>query len=786
MATLRRPEEPEGNLHVVQLTTVDHEIRNCDGFCQSVAEGVSSSSALPTPAGPLARTHTVGGEETFVKLADPDTDALRQACTLANPSLFAAGCAAPICERDIIGEETAYDGAALRFTEELAHVDRDGGLATYYDAVVTHRSAGDQQDGAALWSQLAAPHGWPHAIVDTPTCDALRNKHRLVDRRSWDELVSLSASVHSIDGRLRLVVCGEPEAVVQRCESMHSAELAELTHEDASPTLAAHIALAASDGAAAAVPMLSGTLSIDGTTGFQKLNAAQQDFLGITAKAMAEPGDEEVLAGTQRIVRSYGQRWLTPPLPGMLQDVGEAPTGADLRTLSEKQVKEYARDFGRTFGKHVIGVVGGDMPETMRSIEDLCELGTEEEEREAIAVMDDEAKRGALICAVRKLLQANGEELGPDELEACCKRVLYNLTVTPAIDLALANDCPPALFQARFVLLAGGSPLQLRVVTATYVGGPVAGDQPQVMHTPFVVRMMTPNLLEAEVDGDESTPVGGVLSYTTAFTCDPKTESLLDKEMNWYTAAVSNGDWNGFSTDCWYDSTLTISSLLEASPSAHQIVTVQKADLANSLATLKETRDLTGAGALVKENLKSLEMNKEGVRAGMKVMQEVADQAKTVRAAGKTPDGDEKSPDTAQAAADPFEVALATAMALQAASEGAGGGGKMVIPEGVPPTTSGGEGDESTAAVVASIDLDPERLAYEQAAMLAGQCSVDADASPPASPQSPSPTHSPQAAASGSPQAVSTSLDLHGLCFLGHIAVGGRPASSVARVVHER
>jgi hypothetical protein len=185
----------------------------------------------------------------------------------------------------------------------LAFTPGDGGLAAYYDAVTQHRGAGEQLDAAALWSQLAAPHGWPHSIVDMPSCDALRNKHRLVDRRSWDELVSLSASVHSIDGRLRLIVCGEPNAVGQRCESMHSAELAELDHGDAPAPPAP------ADGtAAAAEPLLSGTLSIDGSTGFQKLNIAQQDFLGITARAMAEPGDEEVLAGTQRLVRSYGQR----------------------------------------------------------------------------------------------------------------------------------------------------------------------------------------------------------------------------------------------------------------------------------------------------------------------------------------------------------------------------------------------------------------------------------------------------------------------------------------------
>ena len=114
-----RPEEPDGNLHVVQLTTVDHEILDCTGFQVSASVKMGEGDGLPRTG------HSVSGihQAAFVKLADKDTNALHQACALANPSLFATGCSAPICDRDVIGAETEYDGAALRFAEELAHVD---------------------------------------------------------------------------------------------------------------------------------------------------------------------------------------------------------------------------------------------------------------------------------------------------------------------------------------------------------------------------------------------------------------------------------------------------------------------------------------------------------------------------------------------------------------------------------------------------------------------------------------------------------------------------------------
>jgi hypothetical protein len=725
MPQLRRPPDPEGVWSVIQITTVDHEVVDV-AVCGATDE--PAAALVPAPA-------AVG-----LQLDNADTLELSLAVCLANPTLFAGAPGTPVCERETLGSETEFDEPALRWVEELAHVDQDGSLATYWKAVEAHRAAGD---GAASWHELASPHGWP---LESPACDGERQRFRLVERRTWDDGAGLAASVHSIEGRLRLVVCGEPAAVVPRCEAMHSA--AESTNAGATASGTAAGAAATADGAP--IPLLSGTLSIDAASGFIKLNDDQREFLAATARAMGEPSDEEVLAGTARLVRSYGQRWLTEPLPGILKAVGIVPTGFDSRQVTERLLKEFARDFGRTFGKRVIGVVSGDRPSEIRALEDLCGLGSAEEEQRAVAAMDDEAKRAQLNSAVSSLLQANGLELAAYALDACCKRVLYNLTVTPAIDLAIGHECPPALYQARFVLLVGGDPVQLRVCTATYVGGPVAGDQPQVMHTPYLLRMMTPNLLDPELERDGALSTGGELQYTTAFTMDPSTESLVNKDGDWYTDAVEQGAWESFA-DCWHDPTIRIERLLAANPSAHEVALLQKEALANSLAT----GDLSGAGGLLRENFKNLEKSKDGVRAGIKIVQEVKEDARKVREGTRTPD---------QAQAVSVHDSVIDSQSDVRA---------MVVPEGVPPT-----GEETAdAGHGAAEKTRSEPLVVDDVGDAGEPSPSDTPSKPPAVTVSSPP---------GSPRAASQGLDLHGLCFLGHIAVGGQPASSAARIIEER
>ena len=56
---------------------------------------------------------------------------------------------------------------------------------------------------------------------------------------------------------------------------------------------------------------------------------------------------------------------------------------------------------------------------------------------------------------------------------------------------------PVSLHQPRYVILLGRS--QLRVATYAFVGAPVHGDRPDRKHTPFVLKMLTANLLQGEM-----------------------------------------------------------------------------------------------------------------------------------------------------------------------------------------------------------------------------------------------------------------------------------------------
>ena len=62
---------------------------------------------------------------------------------------------------------------------------------------------------------------------------------------------------------------------------------------------------------------------------------------------------------------------------------------------------------------------------------------------------------------------------------------------------------------------------------------------------------------------------------TPRFTMDPRTESLVEKDMDWYSNAVEHGAFDGFA-DCWYDPTVAMNSLLDAYPSAHESTLRQK------------------------------------------------------------------------------------------------------------------------------------------------------------------------------------------------------------------
>lgn len=76
------------------------------------------------------------------------------------------------------------------------------------------------------------------------------------------------------------------------------------------------------------------------------------------------------------------------------------------------------------------------------------------------------------------------------------KRAIGHLSVTPAVQLALYTKLPVSLHQPCYVLCLGHG--QLRVATYAFVGEPVSGDRPDRKHTPFILKILTPDLLKGD------------------------------------------------------------------------------------------------------------------------------------------------------------------------------------------------------------------------------------------------------------------------------------------------
>jgi len=74
------------------------------------------------------------------------------------------------------------------------------------------------------------------------------------------------------------------------------------------------------------------------------------------------------------------------------------------------------------------------------------------------------------------------------------------LTVGPALQFTIDVGLQPRILQPRFVVVIGLR--SLRVATVGFVGEPIIGDRPSEQRTPFVVRLLTQNLLEIDTAGD--------------------------------------------------------------------------------------------------------------------------------------------------------------------------------------------------------------------------------------------------------------------------------------------
>jgi len=107
---------------------------------------------------------------------------------------------------------------------------------------------------------------------------------------------------------------------------------------------------------------------------------------------------------------------------------------------------------------------------------------------------------------LRRLSTPEGcaEPLEPELLQGLVRRVAANISVTPGMEAVMRHSLSPALWQPSFVVCVGSG--QVRVLTLSFVGEPVSGDRPSSKSTPFVLRLVSPDLVPVPTDSHRPGP----------------------------------------------------------------------------------------------------------------------------------------------------------------------------------------------------------------------------------------------------------------------------------------
>ena len=184
-----------------------------------------------------------------------------------------------------------------------------------------------------------------------------------------------------------------------------------------------------------------------------------------------------------------------PELPGLLQ-----PSG--VFTFETAQLAESARDFTRAFagckdGKGDILAMGLEELEARAGPTPvICGLQQTGVNANDTALATADFRQGTVSAT----LAAAGIYCSPMKLEELSARLIGNLTVGAAMDALVQMECIPQMFQNKYVILvsAAAQVESVRVLTYGFIGGPESGDRPDMKHTPFMLRLLTENLLGQE------------------------------------------------------------------------------------------------------------------------------------------------------------------------------------------------------------------------------------------------------------------------------------------------
>ena len=221
-------------------------------------------------------------------------------------------------------------------------------------------------------------------------------------------------------------------------------------------------------------------------------------------------------------------------LPGALQARGEY-------SFEMAADGEAARDFMRAFNSGRDILLRGSDPDAAAAPVPVPVTKTGGSvNADVVAAVAEEF--GASVLA--QALAEAGIFRSPAQLRALTARVIGNLTVGAAMDALTKHGCLPAMFQNKYVVVVSGAssrPESVRVLTYGFVGDTSTrplGDRPDMKYTPFVLRLLTENLLDRS---EAERSVAMSYSVSSSRLADISDEMARDTDRLRY--AVRTGDY---------------------------------------------------------------------------------------------------------------------------------------------------------------------------------------------------------------------------------------------------
>lgn len=159
------------------------------------------------------------------------------------------------------------------------------------------------------------------------------------------------------------------------------------------------------------------------------------------------------------------------------------------------------------------------------------------------AAIQDEIKRQGCGHLLSRL-----SRMGTDPVQDLVRQIAMHLTPGPGVQVAMHSGLPAALWQPTFVVCVGAG--QVRVLTLAFVGEPVVGDRPTTKRTPFLVRLLTENLLTSVILAAESTQNPTEVSYLirpASWNANTTSDHLDELERELLLAA-GTGDWGSLAS----------------------------------------------------------------------------------------------------------------------------------------------------------------------------------------------------------------------------------------------